>query len=163
MVNPIKGCTEINLHDYCLLPTLQCTLQCMGHAQNCITVTKSFPISKLGGWQHAIAFHKSSKTNRYQVLKHLWQRWCYGNRSVIGNRGGRWTLRNWGDIDLSPAMWKLPRRTSRRNPTLRCMGDHNISSSLKKMRKRTQWVSATIRVQDLPREASPLSTWRQWW
>ena len=37
MVDPIKGCTEINLHDPSLLATLQCTLQCMGHAQKCIT------------------------------------------------------------------------------------------------------------------------------
>ena len=31
MVDPIKGCTEINLHDPSLLPTLQCTQQCMVH------------------------------------------------------------------------------------------------------------------------------------
>ena len=30
MVDLIKGCTEINQHDPSLLPTLQCTLQCMG-------------------------------------------------------------------------------------------------------------------------------------
>ena len=28
---------------------------------------------------------------------------CYGNRSVIGNRGRRFTFRNWGVIGLSPA------------------------------------------------------------
>ena len=38
-----------------------------------------------------------------EVLKKLRQYWCYGNRSVIGNRGGRWTFRNWGDTGLSPA------------------------------------------------------------
>ena len=32
------------------LPTLQCTLQCMGHAQNCTTGTQTFPIRKLTGW-----------------------------------------------------------------------------------------------------------------
>ena len=58
--------------------------------------------SKLGGWKHTTAFHKSFKTNRHQSLKHLRQYWCYGNRSVIGNRGGRYTFRNWGDIGLSP-------------------------------------------------------------
>ena len=35
MVDPIKGCTEVDLHDPSLLPTLQCSLQCMGHAQKC--------------------------------------------------------------------------------------------------------------------------------
>ena len=63
MVDPIKGCTEVNLHDPSLLPTLQCTLQCKGHAQKCITGTHTFLISKLGGWKHTTAFHKSSKTN----------------------------------------------------------------------------------------------------
>ena len=101
MVDPIKDCAEINLHDPCLLPTIQCTLQCMGHAQKCITGTQTFPISKLGGWKYTTAFHKSSKWTQHQALKHLRQYWCYGNWSVIGNRGGRWTFRNWGDICLS--------------------------------------------------------------
>ena len=42
MVHPIKGCTEISLHDPSLLPTLQSTLQCMGHAQKCIIVPRPF-------------------------------------------------------------------------------------------------------------------------
>ena len=71
MVDPIKSCTEVNLHDPSLLPILQCTLQCMGHTQECITGTQTFPISKLGGWKDTTAFHKSSKTNRHQALKHL--------------------------------------------------------------------------------------------
>ena len=103
MVDPIKSCTEVNLHDLSLLSTLQCILQCMGHAQKCITGTQTFPISKLGGWKDTTAFHKSSKTNRHQVLKHLRQYWCYGNWSVICNRRGWWTFRNWGDISLFPA------------------------------------------------------------
>ena len=93
----------INLHDPGLLPTLQCTLQCMGHARKCTKGTQTFPISKLGGWKPTTAFHKSSKTNRHQELKHLRQYWWYRNRSVIGNRGGWWTFLNLGDIDLSPA------------------------------------------------------------
>ena len=60
MVDPIKGCTEVNLHNTSLLPTLQCTLQCKGHAEKCITGTQTFPISKLGGWKHTIPFRKSS-------------------------------------------------------------------------------------------------------
>ena len=73
MVDSIKGGTEINLHDPSLLPTHQCILQCMGQAQTCITGTQTSLISKLGGWKHTIAFHKYSKTNRHQALKHLRQ------------------------------------------------------------------------------------------
>ena len=63
MVDPIKSCTEVNLCDQSLLPILQCTLQCMGHTQKCITGTQTFPISNLGGWKDTTAFHKSSKTD----------------------------------------------------------------------------------------------------
>ena len=83
MDDPIRGCAEINLHDPSLLPTLQWTLQCMGHAQMCITCTQTFPLCKLGGWSNA-------------------QTWCSGNRSVMGNRGTWWTFKNWGNIGLSP-------------------------------------------------------------
>ena len=69
MVDPIKVCTEVNLHDPSLLPTLQCTLQCMGHPCQ----SRTFPLNKLGGWKHTTAVHKSSKTNRHQALKHLRQ------------------------------------------------------------------------------------------
>ena len=111
MIEPIKGCTEIHLQDPILLPTLQCTLQCMEHwctcdalvMQKCITSTQTFPIRKLGSWKHTTAFHKSSKTNRHQALNNLRQYWCYGNQSVIGNRGGRRTFRNRGAIGLSKA------------------------------------------------------------
>ena len=105
MANPIKGCAELNLHDPSLLPTLQCILQCIGHAQMCITGTQTFPIPirELGGWNHNTASDKLSETNRHQMLKHLKQYWCYGSRSVIGNRGRLWASRNWSDIGLSPA------------------------------------------------------------
>ena len=49
MVDPIKGCDEINLCDPTLMPTIQCTLQCMQHTQKCITGTQTFLIRKLGG------------------------------------------------------------------------------------------------------------------
>ena len=52
MIHSIKGCAEVNQHNPCLLPTFQCTLQCMGHTQKCITGTHPFPISKMGGWKH---------------------------------------------------------------------------------------------------------------
>ena len=59
MVGPIKGLTEIDLHDPNLLHTLQWTFQFMEHAQKFATSTQTFPISKLGGGKHPIAFHKS--------------------------------------------------------------------------------------------------------
>ena len=86
-----------------LLPTLQFTLQCMWNAQKCITCIQTFLISILGSWKHTTAFHKSSDENQHQGLKHHRQYWCYGNQSVVGNRGGQWTLWNRGDIGLSPA------------------------------------------------------------
>ena len=64
MVDPIKGCTEINLYDPSLMPTLQCTLQCMQHTQKCITGTLTFPMSKLGGWKHTTAY-QIQLTRRY--------------------------------------------------------------------------------------------------
>ena len=108
MADPITGCAEINMYDPSLLPTLQCTLQRMQHAQKCITGTQTFPISILGGWKHTAVFHKLSEVNRQQALKHLRQYLyrCYGNQSVVGNRRGRWTLYNRGDIGLSPASWE---------------------------------------------------------
>ena len=137
MVDPIKGCTEVNLHGPSHLPTLQCTLQCMGHAQKCITGTQTFPISKLGGWKRTV-FHKLSKTNRHQVLKHVRQYSCFGNWSIIGNRRGRWTFRNWGDIGLSPASRET---TQTSNPLKHYTktGGHNICSSLNSVRQCNNW------------------------
>ena len=94
--------TEVDLHDPSILPTLQCTLQCTVHEQKCITGTQTFLISKLGGWKDTTAFHKSSKTNRHQALKHLTILMLW-KLVVIDNRIGRSTFRNWGDIGLSPA------------------------------------------------------------
>ena len=54
LVDPIKSFTEVNLHDPSLLPTLQCTLQCTGHTQKCITDTQTFPISKLISWKDTL-------------------------------------------------------------------------------------------------------------
>ena len=145
MVDPIKSCTEVNLHDPSLLPTLQCTLQCMGHTQKCITGTQTFPISKLCSWKDTTAFHKLSKTNRHQVLKHLRQYWCYGNWLVIINRRGRWTFRNRGDIGLSPAS----RETSQTNKPLKHYTKTGAITSvlLRKRGNIPKFVSATIRVQ----------------
>ena len=147
MVDPIKVCAEINMYDPSLLPSLQCTLQCMRYAQKCITGTQTFPISKFGGWKHTTGFHKLSEANQQQALKHLKQYRCYINRSVVANRGGQWTLWKRGGICLSPASLEISQTNkSQKNTTLRRRGE-NISSSLKKRRKHTQCVRAPIRVQ----------------
>ena len=127
MVDPIKDCAEINLYDPSLLPTLQCTLQCMWQEQKCITCTQTSLMSTQGGWKYTIAFHKLCKMNRHQMLKHLWQFWCYGNQSVIGNRGRWWSLRNRGDIALSPACWETT-QTNKPPKHYTRMGGQNISS-----------------------------------
>ena len=66
------------------------------------------------GWKHRTAFHKSFETNRHQPLKHLKQYCCYEIQSVIANRGGRWSFRNWGDIGLSPATKKTAQTKKQR-------------------------------------------------
>ena len=53
MVDPIKGCSEIELQNSSLLPTPMG--QCMGQKQMCINGTQTFPISNLGGWKHSSA------------------------------------------------------------------------------------------------------------
>ena len=143
MVDPINSTAEVDLHNPGLLPALQCTLQCMCHTQKCITGTQTFPISKLGGWKHTTVFHKMSETNCYQTLQHLGQYWCYGNWSVIGNRGGQWTFWNWGDILMSPASRETTqmKKPSKHHTETGCQ---NISCSLQKERKRTKRVSATV-------------------
>ena len=146
MVDPIKSSAEVDLHNRGLLSALQCTLQCKWHTQKRITGTQTFPISKLGGWRHTTVLYKSSETNHHQTLKHLWQYWCYGNWSVIGSRGGRWTFWNWGDICLSPASRETT-QTKKPSKHHTETWNQNISRSLQKERKHTKRVSATKRVQ----------------
>ena len=74
MVDPIKGCAEVKLRNRSILHTLQWILQCMGHTQKHMTSIQTFPISKLGGFNHTTAVLELSETNRYQVLEHLRQR-----------------------------------------------------------------------------------------
>ena len=119
MIHPIIICDEVNLHNPSLLPTLHCTLQCMGHTQKCIPGTQTFPISKLGSYRSTLLRSISSKTNRHQTLKHFRQHWCYENRLAIGNRGGGlglWVLQ-WDDIGLSPASRKI----TQTNKPLNCL------------------------------------------
>ena len=89
MIDPIKSCTEINLQDPGLLPTLQCTLQCMGHTQKRITGSQTLLISKLGGWKHSAIFHKSSRTNPHQavILASLQQVGNYQPSAVLLRKG----------------------------------------------------------------------------
>ena len=105
---------------------------------------QTFPINRLGAWKHSTAFHKSYKTKGHEAIKHLRQYWCYGNWSVIGNRGVRWTFRNWGDIGLSPASHETTPANKQQKHYTKTEGGHNISSSLKKKRKHTEWISTTI-------------------
>ena len=58
MVDPIKGRTEINLHDPSFLPTLHCTLQCMGLRMACLTAI--FSIVDL--WQCCVCCTRSGVT-----------------------------------------------------------------------------------------------------
>ena len=143
MVDSIKGCTEINLHDPSLLPTLKFTLQCMGHAQKCITGTQTFPIIKLDGWKCTNAFQKSSPDTQtpwtiLMLLKSVgnWKRRRTSSGGPFGIRVTFAYLQSWETTQTN----KLPKYYIK-------TGGDNVSSSLKKMRKHSQWVSATIREQ----------------
>ena len=81
-----------------------CTLQYMKYEQRCITDTKTFPISKLGGWNHTILCSiksprrtdpKCSNTLESYTRLMLW-------KSVYNWHLMR-TVKFWGDIGLSPA------------------------------------------------------------
>ena len=53
------------------------------------------------------------------TLKYLRQYWCYRNRSIICNRGIRWTTWNSGDIGLTPASLETNQTNKQTNTTLR--------------------------------------------
>ena len=120
MVDPIKNCTEIiqqsSMYNCSVWET---------HKVN--RGTQSFLISKLGGWKHTTACHKSSKTNRHHSLEYFRQYCCYVNRSVIRKRGRRWTFR-W-----TQQAGKLPRLTSRRNTTLSSSLTSAVAMTKKKL------------------------------
>ena len=97
-----------------------------------VITSQTFPISKLCGWKHTAAFHRQSETNRHQTLRHLWQYWCYGNRSVIGNRGGLWTFQNCGDIALSPTSLETTLTNKPPKYYTETRGAQNLSSSRKR-------------------------------
>ena len=82
-----------------------------------------------GYWKHTTVFQISSNRNRHQTLKHLRQYCCCGNRSVIGNRGGRWAFRNRGDIDLSPARRETTQANKSPKHFTKMGGGANISSA----------------------------------
>ena len=129
MIDLIKGCTEIDLHNPDLLPTLQCTL-CIGHTQKSFTGAEFFLIKKLGGWKHITAFHKSSVTNWHQTLKHLGQYRCYGSLLVIDDRGGRGFFGIMVTLACHRQAGKLPRRR-RPNTTLRWVPEYQAFTSEK--------------------------------
>ena len=119
MVDPIKGCTEINLHDPSLLPTLQSTLQCMGHAQKCITVPRPFqsanwvvvstPLRSINLSRQADT-RRSNTFDNTDVLKIFWL-------LATDNESGH--LRIGVTLACLHQAGKLHRRTSSQNTTPR--------------------------------------------
>ena len=91
------------------------------HGTHPIRITGTLPdlsSKKIRLWNHTTKLYNSSEMNRHQMLEH----WCYGNQSVIGSRGGRWTFQNWGEIGLSPATMETPetkKPPKHRNTTLK--------------------------------------------
>ena len=71
MADPIKDCTDVNLLNSSLLPISPTHFAVYGPTQKRTTGTKTFPISKLDGWKHITAFHKSSET-----FEHPREHWC---------------------------------------------------------------------------------------
>ena len=96
------------------------TLYKVWDTENSITSTETFSICELGGRKHTSTFHKPSKMNRHQTLKHLYQNRCIW--SLIGNRRGRWTFWNWGEIGLSSESGE----TTQKNKPPKC---HNETKS----------------------------------
>ena len=113
-----------------------------GTAQMYITGTQTFLISKLGGWSTILCSTNRPRRTEHQKLKHLRHYWCYGDRSVIGNRGWRGTFRNRGDIGLSPANWETIQTKKPPYHYAESGAQHHKFSW--KIRKYSQWVSATI-------------------
>ena len=111
MVDPIKGWAEINLHNPSLLPTPNALCSVWDTHKCPYTGTQTFRISKLGCWKHTIAFQKSPETTDTRRSNSLDNTGGYGNRSVIDNRGRRWTFLNLGHTGLSLAS----RKTSQTN------------------------------------------------
>ena len=91
----------------------------------------------------------------------FWQYWCYGNRSVISYRGGRWTFRNWGDIGLYP----VSRETTQTNKPAKRLTKTEAITSVVLLRKRRNIPNGSCHHKDpsLTREASPHSTWTRRW
>ena len=141
MVDPIKGALKsiCTILAFCPLSNALCSLW-ITH-KGTLQVPRPFRLAnRVVGRTPLHAFHKSSKTNRHQALKHLRQYLGYGNRSAISNGGGRWTFRNWGDIGLSPTSRKTT-QTNKPPKHHTKKGGPNISSSLKKMSKHTLYGS----------------------
>ena len=116
MVDPIKSCTSQSARSE---PPAHSPMHYAVYGTR-TEVHHRYPdlSDKQTGWlEDTTAFHKSSKTNRHQALKHLRQYWCYGNWAVIGDRRGRWTFRNWGDISLSPQLKMLRNHLERMQPS----------------------------------------------
>ena len=96
------------------------TLFSVSYTHKCIAGIQTFPISKLGGWKHTTASHKSSEVNRHLVLKHFRQYWCFGNWLVqlaTEEDGGLFEIGM--TLACLQQAGKLPRWTSRLNTKIR--------------------------------------------
>ena len=138
MVDLIKGCTEINLHDSSSLPTLQCTLQCMANAQKYFTGTQPFPKTIL-----VVESPPLCSTNRPRRTDTRCSN-TLDNTDVM--EVGRLlateqyvpadTFQKWGDIGRSLANRETT-QTNKQAKHYTETGANNICSSLRKKRKHT--------------------------
>ena len=122
------------------------------------TCTQTFPLIKLGGWKHSIAFHKASETIDATQSNTL-DNTDVMERSVIGKWGGRRSFRDWGDIGLCAAAGKLPRLTSHRNVHSDGGPEHQQFSE----EKGYPMGQCHHKGPSLTGDARRLSTWRQRW
>ena len=144
MVDPIKGCAEINQHDPSPMATLQCTLQCMHGTRTKVhhRYTQTFPISN---WV------VGSKPLRYLNLPRLTDTRrlnTLDNTDVMEIGCKLATEEDGGPFGICVTLAFLQQLRQETTQTYKPPKHYtktrvqNISSSLKKKRKHTQWVSA---------------------
>ena len=149
VVDPIKGRAEINLQARsCPLSTALCRVS--DTHKSASQVPRPYRKANwVVGSMHTTAFRKSSETNRQQTLKHFRQNWCHGNLWVMATEEEFWTVRNWGDINLSPASREISQTNKLPNTTVR-RGQKHQQFSYEKEETYPPWPSVlctAIRVQ----------------
>ena len=91
---PIAALKSIYICSPGSLPTRKCIVWSVRHTQKSITSAEAIHVTKHGDLKHSSMFHKPTKSNRQQSLKHLWQYRCCGSWCVIGCLIYRWTFLN---------------------------------------------------------------------